>query len=182
MNVNVRGVDEHLWRELRAAAVRRNTPLGALLNDIVRQWLALDSIDVEIDKTQTDAELLSQALRSAAYREADLRQLEADNERLQAEFVLCNEAGKRLSTENERLKEMLEAEDLAGFYQENSRLRAEIERLRAALEEIHAGGQVSMRAWQLALIAAKALSSITPVTTPVLGVTDEKTDDPSVAL
>jgi|KBSMisStaDraftv2_1062788.scaffolds.fasta_scaffold720951_3 hypothetical protein len=40
MNVNVRGVDGDLWRQLRSVAVMRGVPLGALLNQIVREWLA----------------------------------------------------------------------------------------------------------------------------------------------
>jgi hypothetical protein len=36
---NVRGIDADLWRELRHAAIDRNLSLGALLNQIVREWL-----------------------------------------------------------------------------------------------------------------------------------------------
>ena len=40
MDVNVRGIDGDLWRRLRSVAVLRHVPLGKLLNDIIRQWLA----------------------------------------------------------------------------------------------------------------------------------------------
>lgn len=58
-----------------------------------------------------------------------------------------------LRAENERLRgevTRLDALIDEGLYAEN-------ERLRTTLEEIYAGGEVRMRAWQLALIAGKAL-------------------------
>lgn len=36
----VRGLDPALWRELRAVAVRSGMPVGELLNDIIRAFLA----------------------------------------------------------------------------------------------------------------------------------------------
>lgn len=39
MDINVRGVDGDLWRRLRAAAVMRGVSLGALLNQIIGEWL-----------------------------------------------------------------------------------------------------------------------------------------------
>lgn len=40
MTVNVRGIDGDLWRQLRAVAALRGLSLGALLNQIFREWLA----------------------------------------------------------------------------------------------------------------------------------------------
>lgn len=39
-NVNVRGLDPDLWRELRIAALAQGVPVGPLLNQIIREWLA----------------------------------------------------------------------------------------------------------------------------------------------
>jgi hypothetical protein len=39
MNINIRGVDGDLWRRLRAVAVLRGVSLGALLNQILLEWL-----------------------------------------------------------------------------------------------------------------------------------------------
>jgi hypothetical protein len=36
----VRKVDQRLWRQLRTEAVRRGITTGALLNEIIREWLA----------------------------------------------------------------------------------------------------------------------------------------------
>lgn len=38
-DVNVRGLDGDLWRQLRAIAIVRQVPIGTLLNEIIREWL-----------------------------------------------------------------------------------------------------------------------------------------------
>lgn len=38
-HITVRNVDEQLWLQFRAEAVRRNVSVGALLNDAIRAWL-----------------------------------------------------------------------------------------------------------------------------------------------
>jgi predicted DNA-binding ribbon-helix-helix protein len=37
----VRGVEKPLWARLRAAAALRSLTVGALLNEIIRDWLGL---------------------------------------------------------------------------------------------------------------------------------------------
>ena len=37
--ITVRNLDPALWRELRLEAIRRDTAVGALLNEIIAQWL-----------------------------------------------------------------------------------------------------------------------------------------------
>jgi hypothetical protein len=39
-NIHVRDVDTATWRELRAEAVRRGVPVGQLLSQAIREWLA----------------------------------------------------------------------------------------------------------------------------------------------
>jgi hypothetical protein len=36
----VRGIDPELWHRLRVEALKRKLPVGALLNEILREWLA----------------------------------------------------------------------------------------------------------------------------------------------
>jgi len=43
MNVNIRGIDAELWRRLRMVAVGRGVSLGALLNQIIAEWLTTQS-------------------------------------------------------------------------------------------------------------------------------------------
>lgn len=38
-DVNVRGVDKVLWHRLRVEALKRGLSMGALLNQIIREWL-----------------------------------------------------------------------------------------------------------------------------------------------
>ena len=38
--IHVRDVDAATWRELRAEAVRRDLPVGQLLSEVIRAWLA----------------------------------------------------------------------------------------------------------------------------------------------
>lgn len=39
MDANVRGIDKVLWHRLRVEALKRGLTIGALLNQIVREWL-----------------------------------------------------------------------------------------------------------------------------------------------
>jgi hypothetical protein len=39
-NLQIRGVDRHLWRQVKHAAVERGVPLGLMLNTILADWLA----------------------------------------------------------------------------------------------------------------------------------------------
>jgi hypothetical protein len=39
MNVFVRGVDERLWRELRAEAIRRGKKTAEAINEAIKLWL-----------------------------------------------------------------------------------------------------------------------------------------------
>lgn len=40
MTVNIRNIDADLWRRLRAVAVVRQVPLGELVNQLIREYLA----------------------------------------------------------------------------------------------------------------------------------------------
>ncbi|HLG74361.1 MAG TPA: hypothetical protein VK009_28415 [Chloroflexota bacterium] len=40
--LNVRNVDEALWREFRARATKRGIPAGDLLNEALQDWLGRD--------------------------------------------------------------------------------------------------------------------------------------------
>lgn len=39
-NIHVRDVDAATWRAIRAEAVRRGVPVGQLLSQVLREWLA----------------------------------------------------------------------------------------------------------------------------------------------
>jgi plasmid stability protein len=39
-DMQIRNVDESLWLQLRLKAVERGMSMGALLNEIIREWLA----------------------------------------------------------------------------------------------------------------------------------------------
>lgn len=44
MDVNVRGIDKVLWHRLRVEAVKRGLSMGALLNQIIREWLDREAL------------------------------------------------------------------------------------------------------------------------------------------
>ena len=39
--LNIRGVDRALWAQVRQVAVARNVPAGVVLNEILKDWVAL---------------------------------------------------------------------------------------------------------------------------------------------
>ncbi len=41
---NIRGVDQGVWREIRAEAIRQGVPIGSLVTRIFRDWLTEHSI------------------------------------------------------------------------------------------------------------------------------------------
>lgn len=43
----IRGLDPDLWHQVRVEAVKRKQSMGALLNEIIRQWLARTARDGE---------------------------------------------------------------------------------------------------------------------------------------
>lgn len=43
MDANVRGIDNVLWHRLRVESVKRGLSLGALLNQIIKEWLKANS-------------------------------------------------------------------------------------------------------------------------------------------
>ena len=43
-DINVRGIDPVLWHRLRVEAVKRGLSMGALLNQIIREWLDREGV------------------------------------------------------------------------------------------------------------------------------------------
>jgi predicted DNA-binding ribbon-helix-helix protein len=39
-DLQVRGIERPLWAQLKAQAALRSVPIGRLLNEIIREWLA----------------------------------------------------------------------------------------------------------------------------------------------
>ena len=52
--LRIRNVDRDIWRQFRAEAVRRGVPVGALLTEVISQWLSKQRSVRDADIRGTD--------------------------------------------------------------------------------------------------------------------------------